>query len=244
MNTPMQETIPRRVTYADNAATLALQWSPTPQAGEKATEQVVGATYQIANAAGAGNNLRLILKKKIKNEKGEDQSDETTNIDGNVVGTLKGLIDAINAVDGFTAWALHAPHDHSVDSSDFINVAETALPRGGFKVTETLKRTVATANKVWLRAGLPTERDAERLDILRLQTKVTNATGAAGKLYRDRYGEDKVELRGDIAPGTSWTDHYDLDSSKPETVRGPILVEAGATNSTGLEILFTFYKVE
>jgi hypothetical protein len=243
----LRASVAHRVTYADNAPTLQLRWSPTPRAGEDPRAQVVGATYTIGEDTGADSKLRITLKEVVRNEAGGTSgvSDTTKNFDGNDYLTLAALVKAINEDSmGFQARVLHAPSDLSVDSDTWTAETETALPSGGVEWTSCLKRSVATGNKVYLRVGNPEVSDNGRFCLLRLQTIVTNATGAAGALYEDPVGGTKKTLRGDITPATSWTKHVDNQMDNAEIVRGPLLVEAGATNSTGCEIILTTINAE
>jgi hypothetical protein len=243
----LRAAVAHRVTYADNAPVLQLRWSPTPRAGEDPRRQVVGATYTIGHNTGADSKLRITLKELVRNESGGTSgvSDTTKNFDGNVYGTLAGLVKAINEDSmGFQARVLHAPSDFSVDSNTWTAETETALDAGGTEWKSCLKRSVVTTNPVYLRVGNPEVSDNGRFMLLRLQTKVTNATGAAGALYEDPVGGTKKTLRGDIVAGTTWTSHVSSAMDNAEIVRGPLLVQAGATNSTGLEIILTTVNAE
>ena len=244
----LRPSVTHRMTYADNAACLELRWSPTPRADEDPTEQIVGATYTIGANTGAGSKLRITLTEKVLNESGGTSgvSDETYNYDGNVHSTLGALVAAINkASHGFTARVLHAPTDLSVDTDAWTAESATALPAGGVNPWKAcLKRSVATTNPVYLRVGNPEVQDNGRFILVRLQNIVTNATGAAGAIYEDPEGGTKRTIRSGLAPTTSWKAYIDHSPERAEIVRGPLLVQAGATNSTGCEVELTVIQAE
>lgn len=244
----LRPSVTHRVAYADNASTLELRWSPTPRAGEDAREQIVEGSYTIGANTGSGSKLRVTLTEKVLNESGGTSgvSDKTYNYDGADYGTIGALVAAINkAGHGFQARVLHAPTDLSVDSNTWTAETKTALPRGGINPwVSCLKRSVATGNPVYLRIGNPEVQDNGRYVLVRLSTVVTNATGAAGSLAEDPEGGVKRVIRSDIAPGTSWTKHIDNSPDRAEIVRGPLLVTAGATNSTGCQIELTVVQAE
>lgn len=241
----LRPAITHRVAYADNAPILQLRWSPTPRAGEDAREQITGATYAISEDGGAGSKLRITLTEVVKDEAGDPGSNKVYTYDGNGT-TLGAIVKAINAADhGFQARVLHAPTDFSVDSDDFIAETATPLPTGGPDPwVSCLKRAVATSNRVYLRIGNPEVQDIGRYCLVRLQNIVTNATGAVGTLYSDPEGGPKKAIRSGIAPTTSWTKHIDSEPMRAEIVRGPLLVDFGATNSTGAAVELTVVQAE
>ena len=98
--------------------------------------------------------------------------------------TLKDVIDLINEIDGFKAWALHAPHSASVNSGFFIDLVATGIKSGvGLDgVSEVLNRDIseyvdANSDKVaWMRIGLPEVRDRDSFELMDVFGQCTGVT--------------------------------------------------------------------
>jgi hypothetical protein len=129
---------------------------------------------------------------------------------------------------------LHAPHSLSTNADTFVDAAEAAISEGD-KPSEVLLRSVATGNKAYLRIGEPEVRDTGRMRLVRVEGSVTTATGGAFKLWRDEKGKTaEVILEAAVAAaGVNVPFAYDRENAP--TYQGPLLVEVGATNSTGLD---------
>lgn len=227
---------------------LGLRWSPAPRAGEDAKEQIVGATYTIvADGATGGSYLRLTLTEKVRNASGGTGgvSDKVYNYDGDVYTTLKALVRAINkASHGFQARVLHAPTDLALNNANWTAVSATALPAGGpDSWVSTLVRTGANIDQ-YLRIGNPEIQDSGSFILVRLQNIVSNATGASGTLFVDSEDGDKVTIRSGLAAGTGWTKHIDNSPDRAEIIRGPLLLQQGATATAGLQAEVTVVQAE
>lgn len=217
--------------------TLAVAFSGAPVAGEAdsmETSQVRGATITIVPTGGTGSKLLITLAVQKVTSAGVATTDSTTSINGATYTTLKSVIDAINAVSGFTAWALHAPHSQSTDSDDYIALAETYLHPDG-KPVECLYRDVSEDKTNYLRVGWPTERDSGFMRVINLSGTTTGNTNGTVKLYRDVYGGTLTQLRS-FTQQTAETAYIDHDIVKGGTYEGPLLVAVASDNLTATSL--------
>lgn len=242
----VDEVVPYRMQMADDQMpTLAIAFALNQIAGELPTAQIDGATVEIDPDGGTGSKLLIILRRNRVDQNGDALSALTTSINGATYTTLKDQIDAINAVDGFTAWAMHAPHDLSTDSDDFMEMAETEVRCDG-KPLECLYRDVSEGSTkyCYMRVGMPTERDSGRMRVVRLEGTSTGVTAPTLKLYADAYsGDAPTELRG-FTRAAALTAYIDSDKMKADVYRGPLLLEAGGTNLTAADYKLSVMTAE
>ena len=148
---------------------------------------------------------------------------------------LGALIDALNAVDGITAYRLNAPADYSLNTDDFLDLASVGV---GQKFYDCLYKDVSEVLTAAIRIGIPEEYDHGALKIVKiigyansnsdtdcvLKISTDPTDGAAGE-------NDEVELAfGRYVPDAAITTLWD-HSTAPVVVQGPILVEITATTS-------------
>ena len=233
MRTPIADQIrTSSMAYADNAPILAVSYSRTPRSGEVITSQKCGATIAVSATGGAGSKLRVTVAEKVFNEKGEAQSDVTTNIDGAVALTLGGLIDALNALPGITAWALDAPHSLSVDSNTWTALSATQISESPSYLS-CLKRSVVTTHPVYKRIGEPTVRDAGRIRITNIEVAITSETGGYVEIGRDDKVEGYVAHRRYTLTDAAVDRFGNYTIEDAPTFQGPVLVTISAANLTG-----------
>jgi hypothetical protein len=236
----------------DKLPCFAMQWSPYGVRGELQTVNRRNATVTIDADGAAGSKLLITLTVERSDFNGDDLADLTYVISGAAAkvawtstsasgtasaATLKDVIDLINQLPGFKAWALHAPHAMSVNSGHFIDLAETPIKTGvGVNGrSDVLQRDVsaftdANTDKVlWARIGLPEERDRNAMRLLRVEGTATGVTNGVLKVYRDdyvEYGEDpEVYLEKVLGTTATFTNYLDRTIENADTVRGPVLLE-------------------
>jgi hypothetical protein len=231
---------------------LALQWSPGAVRGDNQNEQRHNATVTIAPTGATGSKLLLTLTVTRKNFVGDAIASLTYVISGAAAkvawssttasgtasaATLKDVVDLINQIEGFKAWALHAPYAMSVNNGNFIALAATAIKTGVGPEgrSDILHRDVsaftdANSDKVlWARVGLPEERDRNALRLLRVEGTATGVTNGVLKVYRDdvaEYGLDQeVYLEKTLGTTAVFTNYLDRTIENADTIRGPVLLE-------------------
>lgn len=219
-------------TYAANAPMLRISYSKSARPSEVMTSQKVGATVTISATAGTGSKLRITLKQLVDDVTGTAATPITTNLDGATYTTLGAMVDAINEIEGFTAWVTDAPHSHSTDSADFLALAETAVPEVPGYI-DCLKRTVATSNPVYKRIGEPTERDSGWLKLVRAEVAITSATAGSIEFARDDKADGYQKYRNYALTATANTAYADFDVDKAPTFQGPLLITIAATSLAG-----------
>lgn len=208
---------------------LAIAYSLAPVAGELPTSQVDKVTVTISPTGGTGSKLVLTLKRYLVDETGATLSTTTNTFNGATYTTLKKLIAAINAISGFTAWALHCPHAKSTNSDDFITLAETEIRTDGQPI-ECLYRDASEDLYVYARVGNPTARDSGRMRLLKICGTQTGVTAGTMKVSRDDYDEGNVPLLSFPSVTVTESSHLDHDVLKAATYRGPLLVELYASD--------------
>jgi len=237
---------------------LALQWAPNPVQGEKVNEHRHAATVAINPTGASGSKVLVTLVVKRRDFFGADLADLTYAISGAAAktawtsttasgtasaATLKDAIDLINELPGFKAWALHAPHNASLNNAFFIALTATNITTGVGPEgrTEILHRDVSDyvvdTNKevLWARISLPEERDANAFELMRIQGKVTGATAGEVKLYRDNYAE--YGTSGEVyvleaLVNTNLTKYADYTKENAPVLRGPCILEVKASDLT------------
>jgi hypothetical protein len=251
------------ITLSDTTqACLALQWSGMPVRGDKQTVQRIRATATIDADGATGSKVLLTLTVERQDFTGTAIADLTYVISGAAAkvdwsdvsasdtasaATLKDLIDLINQIEGFKAWALHAPHDMSLNSGNFIDLAETPIKSGVGPEgrSDILQRDVSAfaidtdKQVLWARISLPEERDANAFYLHLIQGAQTGATGGLVQLYRDQYGQSDTEAVyvKETAVATTRTKYADYTIENAPTLRGPCILEVSASDLTAAEFL-------
>lgn len=170
--------------------TLAIRYSMAPRAGELPSALPSRATITIA-PTGSSSKLLVTIKQYVRNTAGTETVGTTTALAGATYTTLKDLVDALNAIPGIVAWVLHAPHNYSTNSNDFIALAETDIRADG-RYLKTLYRDASEVTTAYLRIGNPQEWDKGRLIVKRIFGTATGVTNGTVKLVSDEYGKDQV----------------------------------------------------
>ena len=222
-------------TYAANDPILRIAYSRAMRPGEVLTKQPIGATIQAsADGAAGGSYLRVTVTESFKDMSGAVTT-EAHNIDGDVVETAGGLVDALNALDGITAWLTSAPHSLATNTNTWTALTETQIPESpGF--LDCLQRSVVTSHPVYIRLGEPTERDAGFLRLMWANVAIGNATGGFIEVGQDRKGEDYKKYIRTALTATADTRYFNYDDMNAPTLEGPLLVTVGATNLTGTDV--------
>ncbi len=245
------------MTLADDAMPcLALQWSAMPVRGEKQTVQRHDATITI-DADGATSKLKITLTVKRRNFAGTDLANLTYVISAGAAkvawddtdftasrtasaAVLKDVIDLINELPGFKAWALHAPHSQSVNSDNFIDLAATSIKSnvGVDGRSEVLYRDVSEDVNAYLRIGLPEERDANALRLFEVEGTATGNTSGTVQVYRDLYEEygETAEVYLNKALVEAQTSYIGDKEDNAVTVRGPLLLHVTSDDLTAVEM--------
>jgi len=240
--------VKRMASMADTSQPcLAIAFSLAAYAGEVTTSQVDGATIQIDADGGTSSELLITLTVNKIDESGDATTDTTISINGATYDTLEEIIDYINEQNGFTAWALHAPHNMDTGNDNFADLAETEIRTDGVAY-ECLYRDVDAftfdSDYVnWLRVGYPTERDSGIISIVRLSGTTTGNTNGTVKLYRDEKDGSKTELQS-FSQNTTQTAYVDRDSDNALSYEGPILVEVKSDNLTATDIALEYMTGE
>ncbi len=167
------------------------------------------------------------------------------------VTTLGALIKAVNALNspvtqpggaagsevGITVRRLHAPADYSLDSNDFIDIAETAIPP---RFTEMLFKDASEVLTSAFRLGVPDNVNGKlgkgRIELIKAVALVNSNSGTdcTFKISYDPNDEsaaDEVELAYTrLVPDATITTLFDEHHS-PAVVDGPVLIEITATVS-------------
>lgn len=224
-----------RMQYGDDQQPcLAVAFSLVGVAGEVPTSQVDRATITIA-PTGDSSKLLITLKVYRVDETGTALSTTTTSIPGDTYTTLKDVIIKINSVAGFKAWALHCPHAKTMDSDNFIALAETDIRVDG-QPLECLYRDADQDLYVYMRIGNPTARDSGRVRLLAIDGIQTGHTASTLKLYRDDYDEGAVELLSYVPAADTQASYLAHDMLNAAVYRGPLLLALYASNLSAADI--------
>jgi hypothetical protein len=153
--------------------------------------------------------------------------------------TIKDVIDLINQLPGFKCWALHVPHSKSVNSDDFIALAETSVKSnvGVDGRSEVLYRDVSEDAVAYMRVSLPEERDANAFDLMQIRGKATGVTNGTLRLLRDNYaeygdGSVEGEVYVEAVLAAAQTEYVDATKENAQTIRGPVLLEVTSDDLT------------
>jgi hypothetical protein len=240
----------------DTMPCLGLQWSPMPIKGEDITAYRTNATVTINPTGASGSKLLITLTVARRLFAGTATTSLTFAISGAAAkvnwsgtskngltsgtasaATLKDVVDLINQIPGFKAWAVNAPYAMSVNSAYFIALAATSIKTGtGIEsFTEVLHRDVsefvdANSDKVaWMRIGLPDINDRNAMRLVRVEGTATGVTNGVVKVYRDdvaEYGEtQEVYLEKALGTTAVFTNYLDRTIENADTIRGPVLLE-------------------
>ena len=240
-------------------AALAITYDPIPVAGEVPTLRYTNATIQIGAATGGTSGLRVTLVQATMDQDGNAGSSVTTTLDGLTGGTatytcatLKDLIDSINLVAGFKAWAYNAPHSLSLDVAKtvFVAAGAVAVPSaicGSAGALHTLTRDVdnaaslvtidgvASKHVAYLRIGNPEERDNGTMKIMSLVSQMGITSSPLIRIYRDRKSEygDEADVYHYFVPAAATAVKYlDLNQEQAASYQGPFIVEHSSTDDT------------
>lgn len=223
---------------------LAITYSLKPKAAEvRPTSQNVGATIAISATGGTGSKLLITLVEHKVDQSGTATTDTTTSINGATYTTLKAVIDYINTLGNFKAWALNCPLNKSTNSDDFIDLSATYIPCDTGKPLECLYRDADQDLYVYQRVGIPEARDEGWIRGLRLWGTVTGATAGTVKIYRDSildYKASPVALLQKTLTNTTLTEYLDLDKLKADDYQGPIIIEVYASNLSAADFTFKY----
>lgn len=228
---------------------FALRWT---NRGKDAEDPLYKATITIAPTGGSGSKLRVTLKQYEQNPStGALTVRTTTNLDGATYTTLGSLITAINAIEGFKAYRLNAAADYSLDSDDFIALAETAirpLTLQNFLYRDASEFSGAAAN--WaVRIGVPEAFDGGKIKLLYVKGNVNSTTDCTIRISTDPSETDATQevLRFTRAvPDATQTDLYDFNLNPP-VIKGPVLVElvsTGGITASDAELIVTYQSAE
>lgn len=240
----------RMESIADTAMpSLAIAWSGGTQAAEADSpeSQTLGATVAI-DANGSSSKLLITLAVQKVTSAGVATTDSSTTIAGATYTTLGAVIDAINDVAGFHAWALHAPHNMSTDSDNFIDLTETYLRADGV-ATECLYRDAdqfldGDANYAnYLRVGWPDVRGTGNMRVLGLSGTSTGNTNGKVTLYRDVKGGSLTKLQ-EWTQATTETEYIDHNIVEAITYEGPLLVGIASDNLTANDLILRVAPAE
>jgi hypothetical protein len=145
--------------------------------------------------------------------------------------TLKALIVAMRASDdGLTVYRLNAPADYSIDTDDFIDLAETEF--GGPALTEVMYRDASEILVLQARIGVPQVMDKGLIELLGIRAFI-NSNSATDCELKISYDPDDIDESKEVdlgysraVPDAAWTDLLpEAYNSEPPVLQGPILVE-------------------
>lgn len=149
--------------------------------------------------------------------------------------TLKAMIDAMNAIEGVTAYELHALTSFSLDSANFIDVSSTDLSHNFF--SEVLYQDISATFATAMRVGIPEVRDSGRMRLLALHGTLTGATSGTIKIYRDDHAATEPVLLQNFAMVNSTETRYINDNmTDAATYRGPLVIVAASSDMSACDI--------
>lgn len=169
------------------------------------------------------------------------------------VTNLGDLVKHLNAIPGIKACRLHAPADYSLDSNDFVDLAETRL---GFLPLECLYKDSSEVKTICYRLGVPDDvciglgHGKLALEFVRGFVNSDSDTDCVLKISEDPDEYDATKEKElpftRYIPDNAWTELFDLHENPP-ILQGPILIEATAsTTMTNLtsQVLVGYRHVE
>lgn len=223
----------KTIAYADTRYCLRIAYSKSARPGEAMTSQKTGATIAIDANGGDSSELLITLTQTAVDQNGDAAASVVNTIDGTTYSTLGAVVDAINAIEGFTAWVLNAPHALDTGCATWSDLAATAIPESpGY--LDCLVRSSHADDAMYLRIGEPTERDANWMKVVRVEVAITDNTGGSVELGQDRKGSSYQKYRNYPLTATANTAYMNYDADKAPTFQGPLLIDANATSNTGL----------
>ena len=234
---------------------LAIKASLVPQRNEHDNISARPGLYQItiSKDGGGGSKLRVTVTITNKTTAGATASTTTHVFDGaaggsgtpTVCATLKDLIDGLNAIEGITAFAAHAPHSLSLATNDFIDAAIAGI-RTDNKFGLCLYRDVSeagtdvkgNASKIlcYMRIGNPELRDSGYLRLLGVDGKATGATNGTLRLLRDAYGKDKEYLYEETL-AEAQTAYVTNTKDNADSVQCPLLLEVASDDLSAADYI-------
>ena len=226
---------------------IGIGYSLAPVAGESTTTQNDGATITIDANGGAASHLLITISKYTRNEAGTQTSTDTE-LDGDDYDTIVEMVDALNAIEGITAFVMHAPSDMALDNDNFVDLAETAIRTDG-KYNEVLYKDADqfldadTDYPVYIRVGLPEVRDSGRITLQRLYGFCTGVTGGLIKIYRDEIGGTKTEMFS-YTLAEALTQYINNDANEALTYRGPLLIEVRSDDLSAADFTVVYRSAE
>jgi len=158
--------------------------------------------------------------------------------------TLKALILAMRASDaGLTVYRGDAPADYSIDTDDFIDLAEVEF--GGPPLKKIMYKDASEILTQAVRIGVPEMMDHGKIEILgvRCYADSNSATDCELKISTDPSDTDEskeIEIAyfTKKVPDATETDMYPESlHDNPPVVQGPILVEMTATTSLAVNAI-------
>ena len=225
---------------------LAISWSSYPVPGELQTVIRHAATVTVAPTGSDDSKLLITLKVKRRNF-GTDLADLRYTIDVGAAqvdwsgttataATFKDVADLISDLEGFKCFVLNAPHGASVNSDNFVALAETYVQSAGgvhsrqtFLYRDVSEYTDANSDKVaWMRIGLPEKRDNNPLRLLKVSGTCTGDTNGVVRIYRDTaaHGAETPLFTGTLAEAQ--TSYLDYTIENAPTVQGPLILEVAS----------------
>lgn len=221
--------------------------------------QITGAKVSIDANGSDASTLRIVVTKSTANF-GTAGSDLTYTIDGGAskvawsgalsasatatASTMEELIDLLNEIDGVEANILHAPWDMSVNSDDFIDLAEQAIPyRGGVGVSrlECLYRDVSdfvinTDEEVmYMRIGMGNDIwHRQPMALLNVNGTATGDTSGTVKLYVDNVEDAGTtkKLLVNKAIVEAQTEYLGRTREDYMATKGSLILEVAASDLT------------
>jgi hypothetical protein len=149
------------------------------------------------------------------------------------VSTLGDLVDALNAIDGITAYRLHGNADLSLNTNDFVDMTETQI---GAVFQNVLYRDASEYLIFERRIGIPEPMDHGMIELVEIVASVdsASATDCVFEILTDP--DEGVTTNMETLPFTRYvpdttiTQLYDFRQA-PQVVQGPILVRITCTSS-------------
>ena len=220
--------------------------------GDLVTDQVNGASITYV-----GSTKIMTISFKSRDFAGDDAADVDWTITGGAAKvdwssraatalSVKDQMDLLNDIPGISAHVLHAPHNMSVNSTAFEDLAETPLGQGAMMAgyTECMYRDVTEFTDpdglevAYMRIGLPEARDGDAFELVDIMGTATGVTDGILKVQRDSYDDQNDTQETYVYKTLVATSNGYLaaDNRMPETVRGPILISAASSNITACKL--------
>ena len=251
------EAIPVRLAWANNIMPcLAIVYDAGPKRGEGYPgtngSQKTGATIEIdANGGDLGSKLEIILRvKNVLVPSGTATTDTTYTIDGTTYNTFYKIIEYINTLPGFKAWALNLPHSFATDVDTWADLAETRIPDSRMvRPLKCLYRNMASGASAYVRIGTPESHNAGKLRLMRVAGTTTGTTASGVRAYTDNYasyvaGATPNYFPAETANATGYTQYWNQDKDHAATYQGSLIVEVYASDLTAAEMNVVYANAE